>query len=175
MQGYCPLLEMLLPYLAEIFDDVLVCAGSGHENTPGQGRGGAEAAQGAWARVQGLVTLGTADAEPFDLSPPTPLDAATTAGVGTTAAGATAGGNGGHGHASVWAKRAVVVTWAGACVCECMRPAPLLILVHRTPHRLPSDHLSRTSPSFLISFFSPLLRPCSLFLVPIVFISVPRG
>ena len=94
---------MLLPYLAEVFDDVLVCAGSGDENTPGQGRGGAEAAKGAWARVQGLVTLGTADAEPVDLSPPTPLDAATTAGAG-------------HGHASVWAKRAVVVTWAGACV-----------------------------------------------------------
>ena len=110
MQGYCPLMEMLLPYLTEIFDDVLVCAGSGHESTPGQGRG-AEAAKGAWARVQGLVTLGTADAEPFDLSPPTPLDAAITAG------GTTAGvGTGGHGHASVWAKRAVVVTWAGACV-----------------------------------------------------------
>ena len=119
MQGYCPLLEMLLPYLAEIFDDVLVCnGGSGAEKTPGQGRGGgAEAAKGAWARVQGLVTLGTADAEPFDLSPPTPLDAATTAGS-TTAAGVGGGsGDGGHGHASVWAQRAVVVTWAGACAC----------------------------------------------------------
>ena len=85
----CPLLEMLLPHLTEVFDDVQMTHTA---DTAGEGRGA-----GRGLRVQGLVTLLTADAdaEPYVTAPGAPAE-------------------GGPGHASAWARRAVVVSWAGA-------------------------------------------------------------